>query len=135
MLKDISDWLSVISVVGLILFGGGGLLAWFKYRSDRKQGVRQENRADVDSLNVRAVAMIETQFTYLVKPLQDELNGLRIQVKELDKEVKAHRALYQIAVTHIRALYAWISQHMPTDTVPKIPDVPPPPAELAEDLQ
>lgn len=135
MLSEISDWLSVISVVGLILFGGGGLLAWFKYRSDRKQGVRQENRADVDSLNVRAVAMIETQFTYLVKPLKEEIEGLRLNVKDLEKEVKAHRALYQIAVTHIRALYAWISQHMPTDAIHKVPDVPPPPPELAEDLQ
>lgn len=133
MPESISDWVGVFAGIGMILFGGGGFLAWRKFNNDKKVGVQQENRADVDSFNARAVAMIETQFNFLVKPLQDELKRVNEKIEGLEKEVKVHKELYRLALDHIRMLYAWIASHLPPDFDKT--DVPSPPKELADDLK
>lgn len=133
MPENLNEWVGLATAAALILFGGGGIAAWIKQRSDAKQGVRQENRGDTDSLNARAVAMLETQFNYLVKPLQDKVNGLEGDVIRLNEEVKAHAALYKIAVKHIKVLYNWIARHMPAD-IQEVAEVPAPPIELANDI-
>ena len=130
MPNEWSSWISVITAIGLFLFGGGGIIAWFRLRDDSKKGVRQDNRSDSDALNAQAVALVENQFNYLVKPLQDELTRVNVKVVELTAEVKSHRAKYTLAIAHIVALYAWIKHHVPGDE--KVP--PPPPDILAEDL-
>lgn len=130
MPETFSDWLSIATVIGMVLFGGGGVIAWFKLREDSKKGVRQENRSDSDSLNAKAVAIVEMQFNYLVKPLQSELDSVRNKVEQLQMEVASHKARYDLAIAHIRKLYAWFAAHLPgTDKVP-----PPPPIELAGDI-
>lgn len=133
MPNSLSDWVAVVAAVAMILFGGGGIGAWLKQRHDQKNGVRQENRADVDSLNARAVAIVESQFNYLVKPLQDRIQSLTDDVTRLDTEVRLHRALYQSALELIRTLYAWIARHMPSDLV-ETTEIPKPPADLVNDL-
>lgn len=133
MPESISDWVGIFAAVGMILFGGGGFLAWRKFLNDKKVGVQQENRADVDSFNARAVAMIETQFNFLVKPLQDELKRVNQKIESLEKDVKLHKELYAAALGHIRLLYDWIARHLPTDFDKT--DVPSPPKELADDLK
>ena len=133
MPSSLADWVGVIAAAAMIFFGGGGIGAFIKQRHDSKNGVRQENRADVDSLNSRTVAILESQFNYLVKPLQDSVAGLRDDVTRLDQQVKMHRALYLSAIEHIRTLYAWIARHIPSD-ISETTDVPKPPSELVEDL-
>lgn len=128
MPESLSDWIGVIAAIGMILFGGGGIVAWFKLRDDSKKGVRQENRSDSDSLNAHAVAILEVQFNYLVKPLQGELETVRAKVASLEIEVGTHRTMYRLAIGHIQTLYGWIKRHYP-DQVP-----PHPPTELAGDL-
>lgn len=135
-----AELVAYITALGMLLLGGGGLSSYIKQRKDIKNGVRQENRADTDSLNVRAVAMLETQFNYLVKPLEiristltSEVSLLEAEVKSLEKEVKAHRTLYLIAVDHIRTLYSWISRHIPTD-VYEGTEIPKPPEQIVGDL-
>lgn len=130
----LGDWLGYAAAIVALLFGGGGIAAYFKQRQDTKRGVHQETRADVDSLNARAIAIVESQFTYLVKPLQDKVGLLETNVKSLETELKTHRALYQSAVTHIRTLYTWIARHWPTD-LPESTEIPRPPADLAADVQ
>lgn len=130
MPENWSDWIGLIGAIGLLLFGGGGVVAWFRLRSDNKKGVRQDNRADSDSLNAQAVALVETQFNYLVKPLKDELEEVRATVETLKKEIKTTKDKYALAIAHIVLLYTWIKQHLPDGE--KVP--PPPPASLAEDI-
>lgn len=135
-----AEYVAYITALGMLLLGGGGLSSYLKQRKDGKNGVRQENRADNDSLNVRAIAMLETQFNYLVKPLENriasltsEVSLLELEVKSLEKEVKAHRTLYLLAVSHISTLYSWISRHIPTD-VYEGTEIPKPPEEIMGDL-
>jgi len=127
-----NEWIALISGIAILIFGGGGVVAWIKQRSDARLGVRQENRSDTDSLNARAVAMLETQFNYLVKPLQDKVGGLETEVASLKEEVETHAALYKIAVKHIKVLYNWIARHMPSELDPT--EIPAPPTELVNDL-
>lgn len=140
MPNTLSEWIATVSTIVLLLFGGGGVAAFFKQRQDSRNGVRQENRADVEALNVRAVAMIETQFNYLVKPLQgridsqeQELGAFRVEVKNLEREVRLHRNLYLTALEHIRTLYSWILRHMPSHILDDT-EIPKPPQVLKEDL-
>lgn len=140
MPSTVAEWVAYISAAAMLLFGGGGLASYLKQRKDSKNGVRQENRADNDSLNIRAVAMLETQFNYLVKPLEGrivsltlEVTALETEVKSLEKEVKAHRTLYLIAVDHIRTLYQWITRHIPTD-VYEHTEIPKPPEAIFGDV-
>lgn len=132
MPNELTSWASLISVLFLAIFGAGGLAAWIKQRSDAKNGVRQENRSDTDSLNARAVALVENQFNYLVKPLQQKVDGLEADVVRLNEEVKTHAARYQMAVKHIKVLYTWIARHMPNELDQT--EIPAPPVELAADL-
>lgn len=126
-----SEWVAWITAIAMLLFGGGGVVAWVKQRQDGKNGVRQETRADTDSLNARAVAIIDTQFTYLIEPLKNELNDLRTEVRTLKSEAKTYQTLYQISVDYIRTLYSWIARHMPPEF--EQTHIPPPPEELAKE--
>ncbi len=134
MPESISDWIGTIAGIGMILFGGGGFLAWRKFHNDKKVGVQQETRADVDSFNARAVAMIETQFNFLVKPLQEELVRVNTKLELLQKEVQVHKDLYGAALLYIRVLYDWIARHLPKTDLEE-DDVPRPPPTLADDLK
>ena len=132
MLDEWNEWVALVSAIAVILFGTGGVVAWLRQRQDAKQGVRQENRQDTDSLNARAVAMLETQFNYLVQPLQKKVDDLETDVTRLNEEVKTHAALYKMAVKHIKVLYTWIARHMPNELDQT--EIPAPPVELAADL-
>lgn len=129
MPADASDWVAWITALAMLLFGGGGVAAWVKQHRDGKNGVRQETRAETDSLNARAVAIVETQFTFLVEPLRSEVESLRKELKDLKSETKTYQTLYQISVDYIRTLYSWIARHMPPDI--EQTQIPAPPDELA----
>lgn len=130
MPENWSDWIAFIGSIGILVGGGGGIIAWFRLRDDSKKGVRQENRSDSDSLNAQAVALVETQFNYFIKPLRDELEQVKRTVTELEAQIKTHKDKYAIAIAHIITLYAWIKVHITgTDETP-----PPPPPALAEDV-
>lgn len=132
MPNGFSDWLALVAGIGILLTGGGGVVAWMKQRRDAKNGIRQETRADEDSLNARAIAIVESQFTFLVKPLQEKVDELETKVKDLTTEVEAQKTKYWKAITHIRLLYSYIAKHMTNELETTPP--PPPPAELAGDI-
>ena len=127
-----SDWIGLVAAIGMLLFGGGGVVVIFKQRADAKNGIREQNRSDIDSLNARAVAIVENQFNFLVTPLKEEVTQLKAEVKELKTEAESTRTKYWKAITHIRTLYAYIAKHMPTDVVTT--PVPAPPEDLANDI-
>jgi hypothetical protein len=127
---DIGDWATIIGAVTLLLFGGGGVAAWLKQRQDNKNGVRQENRSDTDSLNARAVALVESQFNYLVKPLQEKLGHMEVELEKLRADLKVNQKLYRLAAEYIQVLLGWIALKLPDAH-----DRPPIPVELAEDVE
>lgn len=127
-----SEWLLIVGALGMFLFGGGGVIAWLRQRRDSKDGVRQENRADIDSLNAQAIAIVENQFNFLVKPLMEKVTGLERQVEELKTLAESTRTKYWKAIAHIRTLYAYIANHMPADV--EQTKVPAPPLDLADDI-
>jgi len=119
----------VILGVLTLVFGGGGIAALIKARADKRKGIREDSRADVDSLNARAIAISQAQFDLLVTPLKTEVVELKSEVKNLRAEVDAQKDKYWDAVTYIRAVLLWISRHFPDRT-----DFPQPSANLAEDI-
>lgn len=119
----------VLTIVVSALFGGGGVVAFLRARDDNKRGVRGDTRADTDSLSARAVAIVESQFTFLVKPLQDKVDGLETKVTHLQEEADKQRAKYWSAITYIRKLYGWIAYTHPNNV-----DFPQPPEDLADDI-
>lgn len=115
-----AEWTALVGAVGLLLFGGGGLVAWLRHRSDNRRGVTQERRADVDSLNAHSIAIIENQVKYLVDPLKSEIDQLRkaqaeqkAELKKHQDESKRYRERYYLAISVIQDLYDWITEHMP----------------------
>lgn len=127
--ESTSLWVILVPLIAAGFFGGGGLVAFLKTRDDAKKGIRQESRADVDSLNARAVAIVESQFQYLVKPLQDKVDGLDKKVEYLSKEVEVQKNRYWTAIRLIRKLYTWITVNYPDRN-----DVPQPSSDLAKDI-
>lgn len=122
-------WAVAIPVIAMGVFGGGGLVAYLKNRSDAKRGIHQETRADTDALNARAIAIVESQFQYLVKPLQDKVEGLETKVATLEIEAELQRNKYWGAIRYIRKLYAWAStQPVDRGTMPQ------PSEDLAKDI-
>lgn len=128
-----NEWATLVTGIITVAFGGGGIAALVKARSDVRNGVRDSSRQDTDSLNARAIAVVETQFNYLVKPLQDKVNGLESKVETLKVEIEDAKTKYWKAVSHIRTLYTWISRHIPVD-LDESTAVPAPPADLAGDI-
>ena len=124
-----NPWAIIIPLLAAGFFGGGGIVAFIRSRDDAKKGIRQESRADIDSLNARAVAIVESQFQYLVKPLQDKVEGLEKRIESLSRDNEVQRNKYWQAIRFIRKLYTWISVHYP-DRI----DVPQPPAEISDDV-
>lgn len=121
--------LEIVITVITVLFGAGGIVAFYRARVDSNKGVREDSRADIDSLNARAIAISQAQFDLLVTPLKTEVGELKTEVKTLRGEVEAQKNKYWDAVSYIRAIHLWISRHFPDRT-----DFPQPSSELAEDI-
>ena len=124
-------WIVPILAILTILFGGGGVAAIMKARSDKKIGVAQADVAEDDSIAARWERIIKAQTESLVGPLQARLADVEGKVRALEEELVATRTKYWRAVKYIRNLMTWITVHIPADDS-KTP--PAPPTELVEDL-
>lgn len=110
-------------VVTLIvaLFGGGGVAAVVTAITSWRKGVR-----DVD-VNREQNAL--AGFQALAESLRAEIERLKAgraedqeRMDRIEKEIDHERDLRWVAVQHIRALYAWITQHMPGADPPAVPE-------------
>lgn len=118
-------WTAIATIIAA-LFGGGGLAAVLNWRHQKRAGVRQEDRADDDALAERAKAMLEAQFTYLMKPLQEEVTKLRTELDTLKAQMAAEGARYSRLLAYTRLLRDWVAKHFT--------DQSPPPPQPSEDL-
>jgi hypothetical protein len=83
----------------------------------------------VAALTARWRELVALQTEEIVQPLRAEVGALRGEVATLRAEVEAVRTRYWRAITHVRALLAWIHRHHAQ------PDgLPLPPVEIAADI-
>lgn len=91
-----------------------------------------EDRAEDEhtaALTARWRELVAAQTEEIVQPLRTEVATLRGEVATLRAEVEAVRTRYWRAITHVRALMAWIHRHHEQPH-----DLPAPPVEIAADI-
>lgn len=125
-------WLGPVITLLMGLAGGGGIVAWFRLRHDKRIGVAQQEVAEDDALSNRWKAIIEAQTKSLLEPMQTRLRDVEGKVTDLEGQLGESKRKYWSAITHIRTLYNWIARHMPDDI--EQTQVPAPPVALAEDI-
>lgn len=128
-------WLGPTAAVVTVLFGSGGVIAWLRYRYDRRIGVAQQETAEDDALANRWKAIIQTQTESLLEPMQKELTTAKNDLAEMKRDMQSIRVelemrtrKYWSAIMHIRTMYTWIARQMPEAQVPE------PPTIIAEDV-
>jgi len=115
-----SDWWPIIASAS----GGGGLIGvigtrifdWGRNRSEVNNIRSTGTKIDAEAAQVIA----DTALT-LVAPLKREIQELNSRVDRLEKENAATELKLHLALEHIRVLYAWIFNHMPDKTPPRLP--------------
>ena len=114
------------------LLGSGGLVAWFKLRSDSRAGVASHELAEDQAISQNWQRIIEVQTEALIQPLQNRLQSIEVEFRELKAELEASRRKYWSAISYIRQLLLWFNRHMADDL--EHTALPDPPKVLVEDL-
>lgn len=125
-------WVGTAIAVLTILFGTGGVVAFYRARHDAMQGVAQHEVVADDSIANRWKAIIEAQTISLLEPMQKRLREVEGKVGALETELAGARRKYWVAISHIRTMYAWISRHLPEEV--EQTQIPAPPATLVDDI-
>jgi HAMP domain-containing protein len=138
-----SPLFAVLSVGASVVTIGGGVFAWFKIRPEIRKLSAEARKVDVEAavaedkaedehtaaVTARWRELVAAQTEEIVQPLRAEVGALRGEVATLRAEVEAVRTRYWRAITHVRALLAWIHRHHAQ------PDgLPLPPVEIAADI-
>lgn len=114
------------------LLGSGGLVAWFKLRSDSRAGVASHELAEDQAISQNWQRIIEIQTEALIQPLQNRLQSIEAEFGQLKMELEASRRKYWSAISYIRQLLLWFNRHMADDL--ERTALPDPPKVLVEDL-
>lgn len=135
---------TVITAVVSLLLGGGGIVGILTWWSQRRAGIRQDDRADDEFLNKKTQELLQAQLDLLVKPLQEELSRVRdmltqtrveltetnTKVAAAEKSIRETQNRYWYALSYIRELLHWSRTHVPEGTTPP-PEIP---GSLSHDL-
>lgn len=107
------DWLLVIGTALATVFGSQGISALYKYRNDRKLGIRA---ADSTGVTVHSEASDR-----LIQRLEVRLVEADRRLDRLDDRLTSTEAKYQQAVAHINLLehHIWNGKPPPPPTRPK----------------
>lgn len=140
-MNEVPVWITSVAIpLAVVLFGGGGLAAILRARSDAKIGVADQENAEEDSQSDRWKAIIEVQTRAVIEPLERKVAALDSKVTAQDQEIQSLKALleeatsrYWKAVGYIRTLITWINRNTPEDVLERT-DVPDPHDDLAKDL-
>lgn len=107
------EWPGIVSLVISGLLGSGGVVAFLSYRKDRDRGIREDDRADDESLNTRFSALMDSQVKYLVQPLQDKYAELDKKYELLSEKFDQLLDNYSLALDHINDLRRlWPESHL-----------------------
>ena len=75
--------IEVISLVFNVLFAGGGIVMFATLRSTKRKAEGEAERTEIDN-DEKAT---EVMMNYIVKPLKNEINALRKDVRNLQKAI------------------------------------------------
>lgn len=84
------DWESIRNIAVTIFglgAGGGGVVAWYKAHQDSKKGIRESDLAETVADTNYLERVIQLQTEALFTPLQNEVLGLRKDVRELNGRI------------------------------------------------
>lgn len=104
-----------VIVAGIVaLSSGGGLVALYRAWGDKKRGAQdatmQGFKSVIDTLREE------------VDRLKEDRAEDRERIDRVERQIKIERDTKWIAIQHIRALYSWITQHIPGVDPPVVPD-------------
>lgn len=111
---------SIIVASIVALSSGGGLVAFYRARQDKKKGVREADAAE-------ATSAIDG-FRALVTDLRSEVDRLKKdraldseRIDQIEKQISVERDLRWSAIQYVRILLAWVTQHVPEEQPPAVP--------------
>lgn len=127
----------------LTIVFGGGLVALLLVRRQAKKLGAETTKLEVDTAialtdaaDDHLVGIVTAQTEGLVKPLLEQVQGYRDEVKVLREEVATLREqvrnishLYRLILGWARTVVAWAAKHPDLD-----PPLPPLPPEIADEL-
>jgi hypothetical protein len=138
-----SPLFAVLSVGASVVTIGGGVFAWFKIRPEIRKLRAEARKVDVEAavaedkaedehtaaVTARWRELVAAQTEEIVQPLRNEVTALRGEVATLRVEVESLRTRYWRAISHIRAVLAWVHHRHDSPA-----DLPIPPVEIAADI-
>ncbi|MFI5778147.1 hypothetical protein [Nocardia sp. NPDC051570] len=132
-MSTIAPYINDILTLAGVLAGALGVwhAARLKTRVEARNATADDDierkRLDGDHLKMLLDAQ-RADFESIVKPLRDDVDNLRKEVRELHSVIDALRARYRLAVDYIRQLLAWAR------TQPGSESAPPPPQLIADEV-
>lgn len=104
----------IIVAAIVALSGGGGIVALYRAWGDKKRGAQDATMQGFKSV-------IDTLREEVDRLKQDREQD-RARIDRVERQIKVERDTKWIAIQHIRALYSWITQHIPGVDPPTVPD-------------
>lgn len=102
----------VAAIVGLS--STGGVVALYRAWQDHKKGARDATMSGFE-------AVIDTLREEVDRLKRDRLAD-SARIERIEAQIAVERDLKWLGIQHIRALYSWITQHMPGAIPPPVPD-------------
>lgn len=109
------------------LFGGGTIAAVVQGVVSHKKGVRDADVAR-DQTAIQGFKDLAESLRTEVDRLKEARESDSARIDRIEQQIAVERDMKWLGIQHIRALYAWIAQHMPGSTPP------PPPEGLADHI-
>lgn len=109
-------------VVGffIALFTGGGIAGIITALSSRKKGIRDADVAE-ESVAVQGLKELTAELRTELNRLKEDRKGDLARIERIEKEIEVEKDLRWLAISHIRDMYAWISEHLPGAAVIPVP--------------
>ncbi|GAB4094902.1 hypothetical protein GCM10028787_03770 [Brachybacterium horti] len=104
----------------LALFTGGSVAGLIIAVSSRRKGVRDADVAE-ESTAMQGLKELTAELRAELNRLKDDREKDLARIEKIEKEISVERDLRWLAISHIRDMYAWISEHVPGITVIPVP--------------
>lgn len=104
----------------IALFTGGGIAGIITAVSSRKKGIRDADVAE-ESTAVQGLKELTAELRAELNRLKEDRKGDLARIERIEKEIEVEKDLRWLAISHIRDMYTWISNHLPGVAVIPVP--------------